>query len=69
MISFFTENASELLFKTWEHLYISFIALLFGTLIAVPLGVLLSKTKRLQKSYSRLQACCKQFLPSHCSPL
>ncbi|MEK4425610.1 ABC transporter permease [Solibacillus sp. FSL K6-1523] len=49
MISFFTENASELLFKTWEHLYISFIALLFGTLIAVPLGVLLSKTKKVTK--------------------
>lgn len=49
MISFFTENAAEILFKTWEHLYISFIALLFGTLIAVPLGVLLSKTKKITK--------------------
>lgn len=49
MISFFTENATEILFKTWEHLYISFIALLFGTLIAVPLGVLLSKTKKITK--------------------
>lgn len=49
MIGFFTENTTEILFKTWEHLYISFIALLFGTLIAVPLGVLLSKTKKITK--------------------
>lgn len=49
MIHFFTENMTDILLKTWEHLYISFIALLLGTLIAVPLGILLSKTKKTAK--------------------
>lgn len=49
MISFFTDNTADILLKTWEHLYISFIALLLGTLIAVPLGILLSKTKKIAK--------------------
>ncbi|SOC18006.1 osmoprotectant transport system permease protein [Ureibacillus xyleni] len=49
MITFFTENSSEILLKTWEHFYISMIALLLGVLFAVPLGILLSKTKLLSK--------------------
>lgn len=49
MISFFTDNTADILLKTWEHLYISFIAILLGTLIAVPLGILLSKTKKIAK--------------------
>lgn len=48
-MSFFTENTAEILLKTWEHLYISFIAILIGTLLAVPLGILLSKTKKITK--------------------
>ncbi|RHW34985.1 ABC transporter permease [Lysinibacillus yapensis] len=49
MIAFFTENSSEILLKTWEHFYISMIALLLGVVIAVPIGILLSKTKYLSK--------------------
>ncbi|HEY4623346.1 ABC transporter permease [Solibacillus sp. FSL R7-0668] len=49
MISFFTDNMADILLKTWEHLYISFIALLLGTLIAVPIGIFLSKTKKIAK--------------------
>lgn len=49
MIAFFTENSSELLLKTWEHFYISMIALALGVMIAVPIGILLSKSKYLSK--------------------
>jgi osmoprotectant transport system permease protein len=45
MISFFTDNSSEILLKTWEHFYISMIALFLGVIVAVPVGILLSKTK------------------------
>lgn len=49
MISFFTENSADILLKTWEHFYISFSALLLGVAIAVPLGIVLSKTKTIAK--------------------
>ncbi|MGN7476311.1 ABC transporter permease [Solibacillus silvestris] len=49
MMSFFTENSADILLKTWEHFYISFSALLLGIVIAVPLGILLSKTKTIAK--------------------
>ncbi|MCM3388767.1 ABC transporter permease [Ureibacillus chungkukjangi] len=49
MISFFTENSSDILLKTWEHFYISMIALALGVIIAVPVGIILSKSKFLSK--------------------
>lgn len=49
MMAFFTENSSDLLLKTWEHFYISIIALALGIIIAVPIGILLSKSKFLSK--------------------
>ncbi|MER2048598.1 MAG: ABC transporter permease [Solibacillus sp.] len=49
MMRFFTENSADILIKTWEHFYISFSALLLGVIIAVPLGILLSKTKTVAK--------------------
>ncbi|MDI7742744.1 ABC transporter permease [Lysinibacillus fusiformis] len=49
MITFFTENSSDILLKTWEHFYISMIALALGVIIAVPIGILLSKSKYLSK--------------------
>lgn len=48
-MSFFTENSADILLKTWEHFYISFSALLLGVAIAVPLGIMLSKTKKIAK--------------------
>lgn len=48
-MSFFTENSADILLKTWEHFYISFSALLLGVIIAVPLGIMLSKTKTVAK--------------------
>ncbi|PNZ70619.1 ABC transporter permease [Staphylococcus croceilyticus] len=49
MMQFLTENAGALFSKTLEHLYISVVSLLIAIIIAVPLGILLSKTKRLSK--------------------
>ena len=49
MMNFFTENSADILLKTWEHFYISFSALLLGVAIAVPLGIMLSKTKKIAK--------------------
>ena len=46
MRQFFQEYGSQLVSKTIEHFYISIIALLIAIVVAVPLGILLSKTKR-----------------------
>lgn len=47
MMDFISENRAELLEKTMEHFFISIIALSIGILIAVPLGIFISKNKRL----------------------
>lgn len=47
MMDFISNNSAELLEKTMEHFFISIIALLIGILIAVPLGIFISKNKRL----------------------
>lgn len=44
---FLAENGNELLLKTWEHLYISLIAVFLGILVAVPLGIILTRTTRI----------------------
>lgn len=49
MMGFFIENSADILLKTWEHFYISFIALFLGMVIAVPVGIVLSKTKTIAK--------------------
>lgn len=42
----FAQYGEELVSKTIEHFYISIISLLIAIVVAVPLGILLSKTKR-----------------------
>lgn len=46
MRAFFQEYGRQLISKTIEHFYISIIALLIAIVVAVPLGILLSKTTR-----------------------
>ncbi|MDH9599652.1 ABC transporter permease [Staphylococcus capitis] len=46
MRAFFQEYGGQLISKTIEHFYISIIALLIAIVVAVPLGILLSKTPR-----------------------
>lgn len=49
MMDFIVNNANDLLNKTMEHLYISVIALILAIIFSVPLGILLTRTKRLAK--------------------
>ena len=46
MKAFLQEYGSQLLSKAEEHFYISMFALLLAIVVAVPLGILLSKTQR-----------------------
>ena len=46
MKDFVEQYGGQLISKTVEHFYISIIALLIAIVIAVPLGILLSKMKR-----------------------
>ncbi|AXN36942.1 ABC transporter permease [Peribacillus butanolivorans] len=46
LLDFLQTNWLELLYKAWEHLYISMIAVFLGILIAVPLGILLTRMKK-----------------------
>lgn len=49
MNSFLLENGNELVVKLFEHLFMSATALVLGILVAVPLGVALTRTKRTAK--------------------
>lgn len=46
MLGFLQTNWLELIFKAWEHLYISMIAVFLGIIVAVPLGIMLTRMKR-----------------------
>ncbi|GAF40307.1 osmoprotectant ABC transporter [Agrilactobacillus composti DSM 18527 = JCM 14202] len=49
MIDFLNAHGSELVTKTWEQLYISAIALLLGIVVAVPLGIILTRFPKTAK--------------------
>lgn len=49
MLTFLTEHGSDLLVKTWEQLYISAIALVLGIIVAVPLGIALTRFPKTAK--------------------
>jgi osmoprotectant transport system permease protein len=49
VIEFLQVNGNELLQKTLEHFYISLLALLLAMIVAIPLGILLTRTKKLAK--------------------
>lgn len=46
MIDFLINNGNQLVTKTIEHFYISIVALLIAIVVAVPIGIFLSKLKR-----------------------
>lgn len=60
---FLVNNKQEILVKTWEQLYISMSALLLGIIVAVPVGVLLSKTEKVAKVVMGITSVL-QTLPS-----
>ncbi|GMA48366.1 choline ABC transporter permease [Tetragenococcus muriaticus] len=47
MQAFFSEYGSQLMGNLFEHIIISSMALLLGTIIAIPLGVLLTRTTKI----------------------
>ena len=47
IFDFLSNNGSELLLKTWEHIAISLIAALLGIIVAVPLGIVLTRLPKL----------------------
>ncbi|MEB6200241.1 ABC transporter permease [Mammaliicoccus fleurettii] len=49
MIEFLQVNGNELIQKTLEHFYISLSALLLAMIVAIPLGILLTRTKTIAK--------------------
>lgn len=45
MITFLQTYGMQLLLKTWQHLYISAFSMALGIIVAVPLGILLTRVK------------------------
>lgn len=46
-MGFFEEYGGQIITTTMEHIFISFVALLLGALVAVPLGILLTRTPKI----------------------
>ncbi|GIN84502.1 glycine betaine/carnitine/choline transport system permease protein OpuCB [Heyndrickxia sporothermodurans] len=46
VIHFLTSNGSELAFKTWQHFYISVIAVVLGIIVAVPIGIAMTRVPK-----------------------
>lgn len=61
VIDFLANNGWELLFKTWEHLYISLIAVLLGIIVAVPLGIALTRIPKAAEAIIRLISIIQTF--------
>lgn len=61
MKDFVEQYGGQLISKTVEHFYISIIALLIAIVIAVPLGILLSKMKRTSNVVLPLLVCYKRY--------
>lgn len=51
MMLFFKENFSEIISKSIEHLSLSMTALILGVLVAVPLGIIISRYKKLSNIF------------------
>ncbi|EIW13898.1 choline ABC transporter permease [Lactiplantibacillus plantarum EGD-AQ4] len=45
MITFLQNYGMQLIVKTWQHIYISAFSLLLGVIVAVPIGILLTRVK------------------------
>lgn len=61
LTSFLVDYSDQLLFKTWEHLYISLIAVLLGIIIAVPLGFLLARHPNIADKFMALVGMIQTF--------
>jgi len=61
VIDFLANNGWELLMKTWEHLYISLIAVLLGIIVAVPLGIALTRIPSVAETVMRIVSIIQTF--------
>ena len=48
-LNFIIKNINEVLFLTWEHIYMVSISLVIATFIGVPLGIIITKNENLAK--------------------
>jgi ABC-type proline/glycine betaine transport systems, permease component len=49
MIDFLNQHGSELIIKTWEQIYISAFSIFLGIIVAVPLGIILTRYPKTAK--------------------
>ncbi|GCF94872.1 choline ABC transporter permease [Enterococcus florum] len=54
MMDFLTNYGGQLLLKTWEHLYISALSVALGIIVAIPLGALLSRGRKVSDVVMRI---------------
>jgi len=63
VINFLNQHGSELIIKTWEQIYISALALFLGILVAVPLGIILTRYEKTAKYVMSISSML-QTIPS-----
>ena len=49
LLQFLIERRDQILTLVWEHSYISFLAVMAGFFVAVPLGILLTRTEKINR--------------------
>jgi osmoprotectant transport system permease protein len=59
--TFFADYGDQLLFKAWEHLYISIISISLGILVAVPLGITLTRIPKVADKIMSLVGIIQTF--------
>lgn len=59
--TFIMDYGDQLLFKTWEHLYISFISVFLGIIVAVPIGVALTRVPKIADKFMSLVGIIQTF--------
>lgn len=63
MIDYLLSNSAEIFAKSMEHLFIASVSLFFGILVAVPIGILLTRSKTAAKIVMAI-ASVLQTVPS-----
>lgn len=63
MFIFLKENFNQLFIKIGEHIFISSVALILGIIVAVPLGIVITKNKKLSNVFIAV-ASIFQTIPS-----
>lgn len=61
LLTFFADYGDQLLFKSWEHLYISFISIFLGIIVAVPLGIALTRIPKVADKLMSLVGIVQTF--------